>query len=74
MLTDPSLSLRMTGRRDDFRDFVSAIARDNTTLGEGAWSVGRLVSLKYALVLWVITKNLETFFISDLNEINIMIC
>ena len=44
---------------------------DDTTLGEG-W-LGQLVSLKYALVLWAITKNLETFFISDLKEISMMI-
>ena len=61
----------MTGRRDGFRDFVGAIARDDTTLGKG-W-LGQLVSLKYALVLWGILKNLEIFFISDLNEINMMI-
>ena len=44
---------------------------DDTTLGKG-W-LGQLVSLKYALVLWGILKNLEIFFISDLNEINMMI-
>ena len=60
-----------------FRDFVSAIARDDTTLGKDglvSWSVGQLVSLKYALVLWGIMENPEIFFISDLKEINMMIC